>query len=190
MIRIDESETKLLRSIVSLTPGEIEAEFDDKIASKHLDIEKLGDFKLFLSDKLHTASDKYTISIKKLIALIDRELLRREETEPRIEELCECLTKLSEGKKRIEVEIEDAKERLKRYLRKGNTACGRFIVTYRPGFPYLGVVDKSLLSEEFLSPTPDRKKLLRWFKTNGEVLPGTEIRTQRDTVVVKLKRYG
>ena len=185
MINIDENEVGLLRSIVSAPREEIEGLYNSEIASRHFEIDKLGDFKIFLKDKLHTASDIYSVSIKRVINLIEKELVQRDERETRIEELCSSLVELNREKARIELEIDDKKNRLKRYLFEGSNLHGEYKVVYRPGFPYLGVVDSSRLPEEFLSPKPDRRKLRKWFETNGEVLPGTELRNRKDTVIVK-----
>lgn len=187
MIQIDQKGVNLLRTLVSLPQREIETVFNNEIAAKRFDIKILSDYKLFLQDKQQIASEKYSASIGEVIRLIDRELTNREETEPLIIELCEALSKLNEEKARLELEIDTIKQQLKGYLRKGIAIHGRFKVTYRPGFPYLRVLKKSLLAEQFLSLQPDRKKIRKWFDEHGELLPGTELRTQRDTIIVRGK---
>lgn len=189
MIQIDENGINTLRTLVSLPQDEIERFFNSEIAAKRLDVEVLSDYKLFLQDKLQIASDKYSSCIKEVVSLIDKELTNREETEPLIIKLCESLSELNEEKTRIEDEIDILKNKLKGYLNKGNAIHGRFKVTYRPGFPYLKVMKKSLLAEQFLSSQPDRKKIRQWFDEHGELLPGTELRTQKDTIIVRDRQF-
>jgi hypothetical protein len=185
MIQLSEEHISLLRRLVSFDPGEIEAEFDDKIASNRIDIKKLGEFKLFLADKLLTASETYTGRIKKLIDLIDNELRNREETSPVVENLCAKLTELSKEKSCIEDEINELKMSLSSYLNRGKRVVGNYQISFYPGFPYLGVVNKSLIPVEFTTPQPDRKKLMGWFESKSEIVPGTEIRMRKDVLVVK-----
>jgi len=46
-------------------------------------------------------------------------------------------------------------------------------------------VNKSLIPVEFTTPQPDRKKLMGWFESKSEIVPGTEIRMRKDVLVVK-----
>ncbi|MCK5833121.1 hypothetical protein KAH81_05555 [bacterium] len=185
MISISEEDTILLRSLVSVDTSEIESAFETNIRNKAIGLERLTDYQVFLSDKLLTASEKYSSNIKKLIELLTKEIEHLLSSDPIIEQLCMELDNLSEKKGRIQAKIDDKKNRLKKFLPQGNTKRGCFSILYRPGTPYLGVVSGSLLPSEFLTPQPDRKKLLRWFKSSGEAVPGTEIRIRKDTVIVK-----
>jgi len=185
MFSITEQDIFLLRSLISVDLEGIETAFAEKISPKAFKTEKLIDLRAFLEDKIQTSSEKYTQRIQKLIELLNSKIMDLSHSDAIIEQLCVEIFDLSEEKNRIEDEILEKKNRLRKLLPKGKTQIGRFQAYYRPGAPYLGVVRASLIPQEFLRAQPDRKKLLQWFETSGEAIPGTEIRQRKDTIIVK-----
>ena len=187
MTQIPSGDVELLKSLVLMPEEEIESVFAECISGRDIKAEELGQMRLFLKDKLVTASEKYVLRITCLIRLLKKEIVQRKETVPQIDELCHLISEASNRKRELEMQIEELKLKIRPYLLYKLTPTQHYYVRLREGSSYLKVSDKNLVPSEFLTPQPDKKKLANHLASTGEIVPGTELKVSKDVIIVKSK---
>lgn len=102
------------------------------------------------------------------------------------DELAERLFELREEKKYVEGQIEAVSERLVQALGEGTkTTLGAIEVRVAHARTSLRVTQEGDVPTEFLSPKPDRKRILAHIEATGDIPPGVELSEGRATVFTK-----
>ncbi len=187
-MKISEEEIELLRELVALPESEIESEFNKSFRALQTDIKKLGEVRQFLKEKLLNTTGKFAVNIERILHLLEQEIARRDETVPLIEKLGRQIAELNEKKKHLDEQITELKSRLGTFLFRNKTLTQNFEIIYYEGKPYLKIIDKSQVPSEFMSLQPDRHRMDKHFKSSGEILPGTERKIKKNTLIVKRRK--
>lgn len=103
--------------------------------------------------------------------------------------LAERLAELREEKRYLEGQIETVSADLAAGLGEGVTqVLGALEVRVAPAREGLRIANADEVPERFLSPKPDRQRLLEHIRSTGEVPAGVEVRPGRPIVYVKESR--
>ncbi|MEM8711196.1 MAG: hypothetical protein AAGG01_09600 [Planctomycetota bacterium] len=109
-----------------------------------------------------------------------------ESDEAKLAALAGRLFELRDEKKYLETEIEKVSLQLAAAVGEGTKrTLGKVDVRVTEAKPGLRIVREADVPESFLTPKPDRKRLLEHVKTTGEVPSGVEVTEGRPVVYVK-----
>ena len=140
---------------------------------------------IFVKSKLSDANPAYQKRMLSLIENIKNHI--RQNLKPEVEPILKDTIDLQNRIKNLESEVEERREILKELIGVSNVYNNEsvFVKVGKP-YNYVRITDPQIIPEEFKTPVPDKKLILKHI-LNGDSIKGVELAQTKSTLIIKKK---